>query len=126
MAKILEQKNIYFNEYEPGQTHRITVYDQVYTFEIEEHLSTKQIVVHMYDNEYWSSNRINVEIARATNMNDMDLIELHKNTIRNKPEFRYPGPTNQELWEHPALAIAWEEFQIIRRLCGSQQVKTSS
>jgi hypothetical protein len=36
--------------------------------------------------------------------------------IRAAPDYRHPGPTQAQLRQYPALALAWREFRTIHRL----------
>lgn len=45
-----------------------------------------------------------------------DFLERYFEDVRrHAPDFRHDGPTNREL-ENPAVKLAWNEFQLIRRL----------
>ncbi len=46
------------------------------------------------------------------------LIRQHESMKREEPNYRHPGPSNDELDRYPALRLAWREFQVVQRICG--------
>ena len=56
----------------------------------------------------------------ADNPRDLmpEVIQEHFHMVRSRPDYQHSGPVNQELQDHPALAQAWSEYQVVRRLLG--------
>lgn len=48
-----------------------------------------------------------------------NLVSRFEQEIKERPDFRHTGPSNEELWSNPALMNAWQEFCVIRKLVGS-------
>ncbi len=46
------------------------------------------------------------------------LIARYENEERRSIHYQWAGPTNKQLLENPSLKHAWDEYQIVKRLCG--------
>jgi hypothetical protein len=46
------------------------------------------------------------------------MIAEHDNLLKTAPHYRHDGPSNEELDRYPALRAAWNEFRIVKRMCG--------
>lgn len=94
--------------------------DQVY---IESLTKTVDFSDHPYyvvkDSDGFSSKHIIDEYEMIRMKEDLDkiLVDRHFKIRESMPEYRHPGPSNEELNKYPALEIAWREFQVIQRMC---------
>ena len=106
----------YFGGYTPNETHRITMYDQIYSFEIYDD-EVNSLRIRMFDGNCWSDFHINRWTELQGGLTDGDLINFHRNRVMKDPSYRYFGPSNEELQRYPAMAEAWQEFLLVKKIC---------
>lgn len=92
-----------------------------YTFKIYADALCDSASIQINDGNQSSMHNVGMdEIFRSRDLPDLvtNLLEEHIFLVESHPNYRHQGPTNSEMNSSPALKAAWEEFCVVKRLCG--------
>lgn len=77
--------------------------------------------------QYYANQLQNSKIVNQQSLQNVSLVqmqyELQQDFARWEYIYRAPGPTVEELKQHSQLKDCWDQYNVMRALCGLQVVK---
>lgn len=111
MSKLIERLTTSLNFYKKNNKN----YSFYYSYRVTDTL----ITVLVSDSIHQTSHAI-IDDLNNTDFETIinELIDMHEKLIQKQPDYQWNGPTNEELQKYPCLKSTWNEYIMMRKICG--------